>query len=221
MAARPFHTWQVAKHEIPPLVELRWDSGPLRRRRGGLAPPVVAVPPPQEERVVRVPKRKRATEQVVEVLQTAPELGRSRFKALLLQTQPATGGAAAGVAKVRYLHLYASPASDELLEEVVDVAALRPLPPHPPDGFHSHLREGDQVEMRFEEGWWPVTVAAVTPRSAAPPAAPPPTGREDAALPNMEAAAPLSIEVKSDGLAGLEGPVGPQLVRPRWDDEAG
>ena len=61
-----------------------------------------------------------------------------------------------------------SPLQEWLLPDAADHDHIRPPPPVTADGFHVALREGDDVELRFEGGWWPVqargsVVAATEP----------------------------------------------------------
>ena len=53
-----------------------------------------------------------------------------------------------------------------LLREWVRGAQLRALPPPPPSYFPSQLRAGDSVEVRIEDGWWPVRFAQSRPAAA-------------------------------------------------------
>jgi len=95
--------------------------------------------------------------------------------------------------QVQYTLVYESVHKDALLSEwrrLTDADCVRPTPPPPPDGFFASLRSGDQVEVYFEAGWWPVTVKAVH--------------------------GPHAVTVSHDVFAGLCRRIAATQVRPRW-----
>ena len=50
------------------------------------------------------------------------------------------------------------------LKEWAAAAQVVREPPPPPDGWLSGVRVGQQLEMRHEEGWWPVKVLEAAAR---------------------------------------------------------
>jgi hypothetical protein len=203
--ALPRRLYLVAKHEIPPLTEFTWDHANALKRRaseraadkgaGGAVGDAVLAAALTAKRVrIERATNPRTVGAQVEVLQ--PEKGGlcgARYAAQVL-----AAGRGDGMVQLQYTHLYeAAHAKSALVEWSCnfrgndDDEVLRPVPPPPPDGFAAALQPGDEVEVRFEEGWWPVTV---------------------------DSAPSASIDVRSaeEGLSGLTRTVALEQVRPSW-----
>ena len=109
--------------------------------------------------------------------------------------------------RVRYMDLFLSPSSEEPLTEWVEPKQedeLRPPPPLPPDGFHSKLREGDEVDLLFEGAWWPVSVCAVHHT------------KEDGTKASSDRTFEVESRLDSTRFSGLSCRVSAARIRPNW-----
>ena len=71
-------------------------------------------------------------------------------------------------AHVRYAELTEEYDVKKRLEQWVDAADLRPLPPaEPPEGFARALRVGASAQLQLNDGWWQVQISAVRKRANA------------------------------------------------------
>ena len=204
--ALPRRLYLVAKHEIPPLTEFTWDHANALKRRaseraadkgagGAVGDAVLAAALTAKRARIERATNPRTVGAQVEVLQ--PEKGGlcgARYAAQVL-----AAGRGDGMVQLQYTHLYEAAHSKSALVEWScnfrgndDDEVLRPVPPPPPDGFAAALQPGDEVEVRFEEGWWPVTVDSCAPSAS------------------------LDVRSASEGLSGLTRTVALEQVRPSW-----
>ena len=117
----------MAKHDIPAMVELKWEKPQASRRRGSGAAiaPVASVTQPEDAEERRALAAIRATAEggkvsrgagcLVEVLQKEAALRGSRFAARVVSAERADG-----LVKVCYLHLYETAEADLQLVEWLD-----------------------------------------------------------------------------------------------------
>ena len=73
-------------------------------------------------------------------------------------------GRKAGAVHVEHYHLFDEDDESLRLKEWAAAAQVVREPPPPPDGWLSGVRVGQQLEMRHEEGWWPVKVLEAAAR---------------------------------------------------------
>ena len=204
--ALPRRLYLVAKHEIPALTEFTWDHANALKRRaseraadkgagGAVGDAVLAAALTAKRARIERATNPRTVGAQVEVLQ--PEKGGlcgARYAAQVL-----AAGRGDGMVQLQYTHLYEAAHSKSALVEWScnfrgndDDEVLRPVPPPPPDGFAAALQPGDEVEVRFEEGWWPVTVDSCAPSAS------------------------LDVRSAEEGLSGLTRTVALEQVRPGW-----
>ena len=204
--ALPRRLYLVAKHDIPPLTEFTWDHANALKRRaseratdkgagGAVGDAVLAAALTAKRARIERATNPRTVGAQVEVLQ--PDKGGLAGARYAAQVLAAGGGD--GMVQLQYTHLYEAAHSKSALVEWScnfrgndDDEVLRPVPPPPPDGFAAALQPGDEVEVRFEEGWWPVTVDSCAPSAS------------------------LDVRSAEEGLSGLTRTVALEQVRPGW-----
>jgi len=115
------------------------------------------MPPPAatEERRSKV-QRSGEEQTVVEIRQHAKGVENAYFQAYLLG-----GKRSDGLIEVQYKHLHESafvesPVTEWLLPK--DSDEVRPVPPGVPGGFYESICVGANIEVKFEEGWWPAVL---------------------------------------------------------------
>ena len=163
----------VAKHDVPALQELYWERVTHKRGPGGRPAKQLAASDADAQAAGRGASTADAAEQYpalkrrdpgaalcmgsyVEVRSEEPGMLGSRYGALVLSRQRYDG-----MIEIEYTGLYESEHAMHLQVEWIqqkDPDHVRPVPPSTPDGWHGTLQVGDELELSFEAGWWPVKV---------------------------------------------------------------
>ena len=106
-------------------------------------------------------------QQWVEVRMEDEGLIGSRYEGQVVRIGADPGRSGKDGALVRFL-AFNEEQSNELLCEWVALEQLSPPPPPAPEGFVGRLQLGDPLEVRYDDGWWEVTLRALTEETGAP-----------------------------------------------------